>query len=99
MSTPDTTASSASAKMLSAVVAVVVALPLIFFPWTVAIGVICAICAVILVIQGWFARHDESAAGFRTWMLLIPLIPAVAIIALRGFEAAQQLLSFFETVA
>ena len=94
-----TTASSASAKMLSAVAAVVVALPLIFFPWTVAIGVMCAICAVILVIQGWFARREESAPGFRTWMLLIPLIPAVAIIALRGFEGARQLLSFFETVA
>ncbi len=85
--------------MLSAIVAVVIALPLIFFDITVAVGVICAICAVILVVQGWFARSEESAPGFRTWMLLIPLIPAVAIIALRGWEGAQQLLSFFETVA
>lgn len=97
MSTPAQT--PASAKMLSAVVAVVLALPLIFFEVTVAIGVICAICAVILVIQGWMVRREETAAGFRPWMLLLPLVPAVAIIALRGWEGAQQLINFFGTVA
>ncbi|MFS0866088.1 hypothetical protein AB3M83_01980 [Microbacterium sp. 179-B 1A2 NHS] len=97
MSTP--AANTASSKMFGAMAAVIIAIPLVFFEITVAVGVICAICAVVLAVQGWLARRSEESGAFRPWMILLPLVPAVAIIALRGVEGARQLLNFFGAVA
>lgn len=85
--------------MFGAMAAVVIALPLIFFEITVAVGVICAICAVVLTVQAWLARRQEQSGAFRPWMILLPLVPAVAIIAFRGADGVRQLLNFFGTVA
>ncbi|MDJ1114001.1 hypothetical protein [Microbacterium dauci] len=99
MSTPAPASPTASSKMFGALAAVVIAIPLCFFAVTVAVAVMLCLVAVILVVQGWLLRREESSGGFRLWMLLLPLVPAVLIIALRGYEGAVQLIGFFGVVA